>query len=83
MSLRPATSCQRNRRAPSFTFGSDRQANWPAVAKTIDGYQTKMLAESDGTFRLSKLGLRIKDEEAGIVDENAPPLAYDPELPKA
>lgn len=39
-----------------FTFGSDEPAHWEAIAKTINTYQSRMLARPDGTLHLTELG---------------------------
>lgn len=39
-----------------FTFGSDRQEHWPAIAPTINGYQSRFLSCYDGSFQLTQLG---------------------------
>jgi len=66
-----------------FCFGTDRQEHWPGIAKTLDGYQAKWLSMSNGEMVLSKLGVRMLEEANGTLAENAPSLAFDPELPKS
>ena len=36
-----------------FTFGTDKPEHWPAIAQTIDGYQSRMLTRPDGSMVLS------------------------------
>jgi hypothetical protein len=58
-----------------FCFGTDQQEHWPGIAKTLDGYQAKWLAQSNGTFVLSRLGKQVEDEAAGI--KNSATLSFD------
>lgn len=39
-------------------------AEVPAIAATIDGYQSRVLARPDGALVQSKLGKRLEEEEA-------------------
>ena len=36
-----------------FTFGTDKPEHWPAIAQTIDGYQSRVLTRPDGSMVLS------------------------------
>ncbi len=49
-----------------FTFGTDRPEHWPAIARTIDGYQSRMLKRPDGAFVLSQLGQRIESRAESV-----------------
>ena len=39
-----------------FTFGSDKVEHWPAIAPTINGYQSRFLHRWDGASELTEIG---------------------------
>ena len=43
-----------------FTFGTDREASWPNIARTIDT-QSRVVVHPDGEMRLSQLGEQIEE----------------------
>lgn len=47
-----------------FTFGSDKQEHWPAIAPTINGYQSRFLHRYDGVSELTQIGEYLRDEGA-------------------
>ena len=47
-----------------FTFGTDKPEHWPAIASTIDGYQSRVLTRPDGSMVLSSWARRQQQEQA-------------------
>jgi hypothetical protein len=44
-----------------FTFGSDKVEHWPAIAPTINGYQSRFLRRYDGASELTEIGRYLQD----------------------
>lgn len=43
-----------------FTFGTDRQQQWPAIARTL-GTQSRVVQHPDGEMRLTQLGEQLEE----------------------
>ena len=48
-----------------FTFGTDMQERWPAIAETL-GTQSRIVVEPDGALRLSAVGRAIEEALAAM-----------------
>lgn len=48
-----------------YTFGSDKQEHWPAIAPTINGYQSRFLHRYDGQSELTEIGNYLAADVGG------------------
>ena len=56
-----------------FTFGTDLQARWPAIAETLDT-QSRIAQQPDGELRLTAVGRAIEDALRDLKASGAPQM---------
>ena len=52
-----------------FTFGTDKQVHWPAIAQTIDGKQSRTYMQPCGALVLSQLGRQLAGSHPAEMDQ--------------